>query len=391
DPDIVMNSSNYAVAAWEGVYNNAPFPSVVIYATRSSDGTWNPAQILFAGANFDQPVNINLALNEAGTTVAAWRLQTSTGENTQVSFLPFGGSWSTPLMISTAEDGGSGDNKPFPAINENGNVVVSWQSKIVNDFGIDVATYNAATNTWSRPLILDSTPGDNVCANPRSAIDANGNAIVAWRKDTTIYASYFDGTSWGPPVDLSSVLGPTEPALDPDVVMDAQGNATVLWSTNGLNEQVFSSSRLPNGTWTTPVAISGGPFDSFSSFMSQNPLSVANNGDMMSIWGSNDTIFADYRPFGSQWLPFEIVASGSNIYLNIGLTSCGLGIAVWLETEVVASMNYNMLLPQNARAKKCCDKFTVQKRCLNILKWDPSPCAKYFNIYRDGVLIDSVS
>ncbi|CRX39005.1 sialidase family protein [Estrella lausannensis] len=400
DPDVAINSSNYAVAAWEGEYSEDEFPQVTIAAVRDSNGTWGPVSVISSLSGDSRAVNVNVALNEAGTAVAAWRETYEyppdgpTVDRTVISILPFGGSWSPFVVISGDEVAfGDSDNKPCVQINADGDIVVVWRRRFeAGVWGIAAATYDATTSTWSSPVTLDTTVSD-LSYNPRVAIDSNGNAIAIYSIGNSIKSSYFNGTSWLPPVVVSTDSDETE---DPSIVVDPMGNATATWTSN--SGQVLSSSLPAGGSWTAPVVISVG--DSFTDpFMSQEALAVDADGNVIAIWENDDTgaLISAYKLFGQPWQAPETIFSGNDvIYPSIGLASCGLAVAVWQETpeegltQVMAAFNGNILTPTNARGKKCCDTFAVQKRCLTKLSWDASDCIRYFNIWKNGQLLTQV-
>lgn len=402
DPDVVLNSSNYAVAGWEGTLNTVESGFDVAIVALYNNGVWSPIQIISDTTLELDAVSVNLSLNEGGTTLAAW-LYVDGNEglsNIAARFLPFGGSWSAtqifPTFPSTPNEG-----KPCPAINASNNAVLTWQGR--TDTGrltVMAANYNAGTATWSAPVTLDTNLiGSEVSADPRCAIDSNGNAVAVWHIEGETKAAYFNGTFWEAPI----VLGPGSSGSDFDgpavVVMDAGGNATVVW---GLELDILTSFRLPNGTWSAPLIISQpGTNNSFDPLQSNEPLAVNDAGDVIAIWLSTDleTDFSAYvsafKPFGLPWQPLEFISdqTGDPSDSNIGLADCGFAVALWTgEPGVLASINGGLILPLaiNARQSCCCEKFAMQTNCLTFLTWENPGCVLSFNLYRDGVLIANV-
>lgn len=405
DPDIDFNSKGYAVAVWEGEFSEEPnFPNVIIAARRSASGIWSPVENISDESGDFFSTNASVAVNEAGTALAAWRQYDNDATDvTAVSFLPFGGSWTTPFLFP-GEPAIGGDNKPYPEINPSGNAVVVWKafSTRPNTSHIKAATFNALANSWTGPVDLESIVGSPnlVSQTPRVDMDANGKAVAVWNIDAGLArAAYFNGTTWEPTITLGATGG-VGVSDGVDVTTDLQGNFTAVWSGPFVDPSVFSSSRLPGGAWTSPQAISvPGTINEFAPFMSQVPLAASNEGDVIATWLEQGAgIKAAFKPFGQDWRFPETVFSerDQQIYLNAGIASCGFAVALWEvipevgNPVVKASVNENLLLPQNARGKRCCDSFAAQKRCINILNWDPDACALSFNVYRDGVLIANV-
>lgn len=412
NPDIAMNSSNYAVAVWEAnLIDCINFPFVML-AARSSNGVWNPIETIAEDPTGNLfPKQGNVSVNDAGTALAAWRTlnQNTSTYATTVSFLPFLQP-STPPFSFPLESVLNNLAKPYPVINPSGNAVVVWQFRSPSTgpdfFGIYAATFNASTSTWTGPVALETTPGSNpmhLSGNPRCGMDANGNAVAIWQFNGEVRVAYFNGTAWEP----SITLAPSSEDPDTvDVVIDPQGNATAVWQGDLPDFFVFSSSRLPNGTWTTPQAIGQSTNrDGFNVDLSHEPLAVNPVGDVIAGWLTNDTLNnfqAAIKPFGQDWLPAETVFTGDFEFLNqnVGISSCGLAIALWgssltegenSQNRVKASVNNSFVKPPfDAMGKRCCETFATQKFCENILEWDYICPAASFNIYRNGILIANV-
>ncbi|MBA2728937.1 MAG: hypothetical protein H0U49_12290 [Parachlamydiaceae bacterium] len=400
DHDVRMNSSNYAVVAWEGEYSDEPFPSVIFGTVRQSNGAWGPVEIL---SEFNEDFlgkNPNVSVNDAGTAAVAYRKQDtapdSPPEYTMVTTLPLGGTWSTPISISSApeEAKGEGNSKPDIAINSSGDLVVVWYRRFPsNIYGIDAATYNAATGTWSSSVTLDSIQGDNFGENPKCAIDEKGNAVAIWLnyENGTIRTAFFTkGSGWGPTLNLgnNATDGPT-------VVMDPAGNATAIWPGNALTRVIFSAYKPINGVWGAPEIISTGAANEVRPFQSQEPLAVSKQGNVIAVWNSdNGILYSAYRLFNQPWQDPEIVFSLPNqvLYESVGLASCGFAVALWdhSSTDTVrAAVNENILTPFNTSHRTCRQTFASQRILLNILNWNTSSkcCIRKFNIYCNGKLI----
>ncbi len=89
------------------------------------------------------------------------------------------------------------------------------------------------------------------------AVNARGDAIVVWSRHAghaaSIYARYRPaGGTWRPLARLGF-------GTEPQVALDASGNATAIWSTHpdGWGDAVHASRRpRRTGTWTDPVVLS---------------------------------------------------------------------------------------------------------------------------------------
>lgn len=407
DPDIALNSSGYAVAVWEGTFHTGNFSyDVIVAARRSSNGGFSPVENISV-LSFDESAwNANVSLNEAGTALAAYRVFNYASGNyfTVVTFSPFEGSWTAPFYFpAEAASFSYTDNKPYPFINPEGRAVVTWVARQEgpNAFIIKASTYNGV---WSTPVDLDTVLGDNIDVgiNPRCHMDDNGNAVAIWVMLDVVKVAYFNGATWSAPI----ILGPGDNIdAGPAVVIDPRGNGEAIAVWQGLfpDETVYSSSRIPlTGAWTAPQAISRpGTSNNFDPFMSQEPLAIDGEGNVIAGWieFGSDIVVAAYKPFGLPWRLPETIESSENsqFFVNVGLASCGFAVALWQqetgddESEVRAAVNENLLLPFETFGRRCCQKFATQKRCVNILTWEQDPCVLFYNIYRNGVLVATIT
>lgn len=421
DPSIAFNSTGYAVAAWEGIYE-PPFNQTIIAARRNSNGNWDPVEIIGDNTGDFQSTDVNVSMNEAGTALAVWTSENlnTFNDHTTVSFLPFGGSWTTPFYFPADAGIAQDSDKPYGFINPMGNAVVVWRARDVNDgtiWHVSAATYNVGTNTWSSPVNLDTAQflGDIFQLTPRCGMDAAGNAVAIWTaaevSGTVAKAAYFNGTSWEPAITLGPSSNPGISSAA-DVVIDLNGNATAVWLGPTPDFVVYASSRLSNGTWTAPQVISTPgttPFvgSTFNPFMSCEPLAVNAEGDVIAIWvetfgatvpDSFDLIRSGYKPFGQDWRAPETVFDAGALDTdgyNIGIASCGFAVALWFQHDgdlntVMATENENLLLVQNPTVAQCCQKGLTQTKCVNLLTWTSDPCAVAYNIYCNGVLLATV-
>lgn len=403
DPDIAMNSSGYAVAVWEGFYNEDNYNDIVYANTRSPSGNWNPIVTPLSDTNAPNldDDQISVTLNEAGTALAAWRhTDTSTFiSKVAFSFLPFGGSWS-PIVYSSTNINDTDENKPYPVINPSGNAVITWVDRPSPTGTVEVAIYNAGLNTFTYTT-LDTGPFSRIGNQPRCGMDANGNAIAVWSISKQVKAAYFNGTSWESPIIIETSVSNIASAL---VVMDLAGNATATWSSDGT---VKASSRLPSGAWTAPVSLSlPGEVGDTGTYLSVEQLAVNTTGDVIAIWqkgpfSPSSELLSNYKPFGRDWGPEMIVNNVSDTIeggiFNIGLADCGFAVALWQNANagipgglIYAAVNDNLILTPDPAVAKCCLKTAISKICVNVLTWTPDSCVIAYNIYCNGVLLTTV-
>lgn len=410
DPTVAMNDSNYAVAIWEGSeFLIEPEINIegLFAVTRSSDGTWSSVERITPALEETldyNPENPFVDVNNAGLAVAVWTELRDGERYIMTSFLPLGGSWTTPFELANPFNGNREDT-PYVQINSSNNAIATWKAQSETGDLIGAATYNALTNTWTTVTLDD---GATYVSLPRAGIDENGNGIVVWMRDIDgvtqiVSASYnFATQSFGPNVIVSTPPGGVA-ADGTTVVMDQFGNATAVW-TQILTEAPFFqvyASRLPlGGTWSTPILISTNPEldgNSLDAFMAQTTISVDNLGNVIVIYSTGaetDNLYSVTYYMGIGWTAPELIGTvNSNIWHNINYGICGFAIALWnAEEQVQAADNFGLFPPPtNLLGLRCCQRFVSQTCCINSLEWTPSPsCISFYRIYRNGVLIATI-
>lgn len=395
-PDVAMSrDSNYAVSVWDSEYSTDNFPQVITATVRNLSGVWEPVQILSdqSGDYFSRSANVDV--NTSNLALAAWREQ-FTPDNTEfitISFLPFGGVWTPPFQIGGPNIVDLDDLKPYPKLNSEGDAVVSWRTKFSsgpNTFGVQVATFDSTTSTWSGSVTLDLNQ-TNVSDTPRSDINDNGNAVAAWATAAgEMKAAYFNGTSW----ETAQIIMGTDVELNSaNVVIDQENVATAMWQTS-LAREIFVSQSIAGGAWSVPLKISDGLSNSNPDY-SFEPLAVNEAGDLIAIWSDGFGIVSSFSTNGTIWSAPERIFTGIANLESIGLADCGFAVALWNadgENAIIAAVNTNFLTPIDplVRFKACCQVFATQKICFNTLSWSGDPCLTAYNIYRNGVLLTTV-
>lgn len=158
------------------------------------------------------------------------------------------------------------------AMNEEGDAVVVYRARARRvpgprfparsptarpDRVIEALTYSAATRSWSRPTRL--SPLGTAVNKPRVAIDAQGNATVAWVEGpnnghgvTRIMVARGAGGRWS---SGSALSAPAPDPLAPALAVAPSGRAIVAWTgCRGTTAAAYVSEN--EGTaWTAPRVI----------------------------------------------------------------------------------------------------------------------------------------
>jgi hypothetical protein len=409
DPIVAMNNLGYAVAVWEGsefLVNEQVNVEGVFSATRASNGTWSGVQRISAlnlgDLQFD-PENPVCAVNDSGLAVVVWRETRTDARYIMGSFLQQGGAWTTPVQLEGPIEGFREDT-PDVAIDPNGNVVATWKRDSGTGGDTVVAvTYNAFTNSWSPPQILD--PVAESVDLPKTGIDDNGNAIVVWNRtngsQSEVISAYFTyGTGWGPLVPIFQTMATVDESF---VVMDHAGNATAVWNSTASGAFQVYSSHLPlGGSWSAGEIISTNGTENFTSeVLYQRVLSVDAQGTVLVIFTNNDNLLQSAARFlNSGWQSPENITINQNSATNIGGGSCGFAISLWLgdlqgNQVVQSSVNFELFpspidfTGKRVKSESGCRVKTCKKG-FNLLRWSPLSCVKHYLLYKGDTLIATI-
>jgi hypothetical protein len=270
-PQVGIDAAGEAVAIWSS--DGAGTRTMVETASRPAGAGWSTQATELSDPAFDggQP---QVAVNPAGEAVAIWRvIRPGNRLSLEVASRPAGGAWSQQLT------GASGSN-PQIAIDPSGNAVAVWAGSGPNGEGnVIEAASRTPSRSWSAQTTKLSAPSP-AADQPEVAIDAAGDAVAIWRRfentKTIETASRRLGGDWSAPTKLS-VPEPSNPEF-PQVSLDAAGDALAIWKRNPDTNSVIRTAAydaappqlrslaIPaTATAGAPLSFSVAPFDAFSS------------------------------------------------------------------------------------------------------------------------------
>jgi hypothetical protein len=303
-PQVVVDPQGDATAVWSD-------NSVVKTATRPAGGTWG-ASVILSAASFSLEPEVPVpwvAANAADQAAAIWDSydHNNDTDNTTVeaAVRSADGSWGTPIDLGSVGSGVA----PRVVIDGQGNATAVWNVNSGTQASVLAAT-RPAGGTWSTPVQLSAT--GEFAVQPQVAVDAQGGVTAVWVHDDGANSHIVQaavrpaGGPWQSPVDVSAV---GESGVDPEVAVDAQGDATVVWD---HYDGAFSASTVYNvqtavrpagGAWQTPADLS-----TTSTLPSDPQLTVNARGDAIAAWDLGDpapdyyhTAQAAVRPAGGVW------------------------------------------------------------------------------------------
>ncbi len=318
-PVVAMGPEGEALAAWEGFDGppqSAKFAVHVESATPA--GVWSEIKTLSAPEAQNQVPA--LVVNQAGEALEASE-QRGKESLIEISARSPGGEWEQPTPVS-GDRGGS----PEIALDERGDAIVAWEQG-VPDLGRDAiwASVRAQGGQWT-PAQQISAPGESA-ALPHVAIDANGDAIIVWQRqgvsggEMVQAAIKLQGEAWQSETDLTSE---GEIASNPQVAVDAQGDAAVVWQGYAGDEYIVEGrSGSVDGEWTPAVQLSTQA--GFAPSVAMTP-----GGGAVATWAGPTVQAAEMLPGGAWQPPRDLSApGGESSEPRLAINAAGQEIAVW--------------------------------------------------------------
>lgn len=328
-PSVAVDRLGNAVSVWSRFDGNY---SIVQGAKLPYGGSWSaPVNISSSGANADSPKIAMDDLGTIGNAVAVWHRFNGTNFIVQSSELHQGGSWSPATNITP-----SGQDALIPnvAVDPNGNALAICARYDGTDFTSRSAIALQGEN-WG-PSFVISEPGLTVSGGSLS-LDFEGDGTMVWSQfdgaNFVIQASVVPyGGSASAPQTLSL---PGQDAYTPMIDADLAGHAVVVWVRfDGSNYIAQSVTRQLDGSWSTPVDLSH-----LGVSVVNVGVAVDVSGNAVAIWdetdGTNFAVYSAGASYNGTWsAPANVSTPGNYAYRpSVAIDSSGNAVAIWLEFD----------------------------------------------------------
>lgn len=219
------------------------------------------------------------------------------------------------------------------AVNSDGDAVVVWRT-FVEAAGIDQIQARARSSAGVLGPILKLSDHRQTASDPKVAINAAGDAIVAWR--------HYDGAHWriqARAVFAGGTLGAvrtlskrTEDAQGPQVMLDADGNVLTVWGTP--NGRILAShGTLSGGFAGVEIVAQGDP-----SFPPQFPVAGMDAaGNALIVWsraqqdlGGAPLIEARSRSAAGKYSAVETLSTTRGGSPVVAVQPSGTAVVAWV-------------------------------------------------------------
>ncbi len=227
-PSIAMSDNGNAMAAW--VQSDGKRDRIWASRQGAGNGKWGKPVPIDNGEGYVESVKI--ASDAKGNAIAIWQQWQDSGYfNIYANrFSAVDGRWGEVDLVGT--DTGVTGGWPDVAMNADGNAIVVWEKSQALDTQIFARSFKANTAQWSNLGKFEITHSPFAL---QLAMDKKGNALVVWL--TTDHQAWHAGV-WSNRYLSSNGGWSKATLLDennerdaewPQIAMDANGNALVLW------------------------------------------------------------------------------------------------------------------------------------------------------------------
>lgn len=235
--------------------------------------------------------------------------------------------WLAPTDLSAA---GRDAEDPQVAVDPAGDAVAVW-TRFDGAHTVVQAAVRQAGGSWVLSGNLSVAGRD--AEEPDVAVDAAGNAVAIWRRhDGSKFivqsATRPAGGAWQGPVDLSAA---GETAKEPELAVDAAGDAVAVWTRfDGLDFTVQAAVRPGGGAWQGPLDLSAAGQDA-----EEPQVAIDSAANALAIWsrydGSRFVVQSARRLAAGAWeKPLDVSVAGQNAEEpQLALDPAGNAVAVW--------------------------------------------------------------
>jgi len=278
-PVVSTDTTGNAVAVWQqfdGTRNN-------IWANRYVVGAgWGTAGLIetdnVGSANAPQ-----VSVDANGDAVAVWQQSDGTRTNIWANRYVVGTGWGTPQLIEIDNVGDA--LYPQVSVDASGNAVAVWSQLDGTRSNIWANRYVVGAGWGTAKLIEIDNVGD--AWSPQVAVDASGNAVAVWQQSdgtrSNIWANrYVVGTGWGTAqlIETDNAGG----ALSHQVSVGASGNAVAVWyQSDGTRNNIWANRYVVGAGWGTAGLIETSNESAF-----EPQVSVDASGNAVAVWHQSD-------------------------------------------------------------------------------------------------------
>lgn len=341
-PSVNVDSAGQAIALWQ-FYDGSR--NIIRSSSRALNGVWSAVTDLSdPSRNSTRP---NVAFDPSGVAFVVWESSDGNGERIDMRSRSIGGSW-TNLEVLPASLQNSWSAQVV--VGSDGAVTMAWVTSTANYSRTVVESVIRQPNgTFSN--FRDLSDDLNDAYDVKLVAGLNGSTIAVWfayeggnskiQSATRSGAGVISG-----PIDLSDV---SNNATAPDLAIDGNGLATVVWRFYDGNDFRIQSRTLQNGAWSSAENLSAAGQDAYAPKVAANT-----SGRTVVVWehdqGPHNIVQARSSLQGGAWSNTANVSPAgrnSNTPLVV-VDSNGLATMLFATNEYDAALGRSFWLTKSS-------------------------------------------
>ena len=179
NPQVATDGDNGLTAVWTSIGSQQG----IVYSDLRTDNSWSRPRYIPGSTTSSQAEDPVIAVSPNGNTVVAW----STDHYVQASIRLWNGSWTTAQTLGSLVDPSDTNWEMQAAINNDGTAVVVWEhiDAAATDYSIEAAFARGGT-TFAAEQTIDGGAAASNAYTPDVVIDAAGNALVVYGYDNGV-------------------------------------------------------------------------------------------------------------------------------------------------------------------------------------------------------------
>jgi hypothetical protein len=319
------------------IFNHAVTSSSVLI-TLSGNGSNVGGTVGVSGSSVTFNPTNNLSPDTVYTVTIGSGTQDTSGNSLQGNY-----TWSfTTGSTSCIENDTENAYAPQIAMNASGLMVAVWEQADGMTTSIYANQYVPGFG-WGQAQVIETLFGD--AHSPQVAMDINGNATVVWYQfDGTAYSIYTNryvpGTGWGAAALIEAAAGN---AFNPQVAVDANGNAMAVWYQYAGGYYSIYANRYVIGTGWGAAALT----EAANGYAADPQVVMDRNGNAIAVWrqhdGTANSIYYNRYVLGTGWGAAGTLleaTNGSADRPQVSIDDNGNAIFVWEQFDGTANSIY---------------------------------------------------
>jgi hypothetical protein len=254
-----------------------------------------------------------VAVDGEGNAIAVWYRMDDTTVSVYYNRYEVGKGW---LGEEELDDTDLMSMDPVVACDDRGDGLVVWSMYNESSFGYDLMSKSYDAEDGWGPVEMVNTEPAGYHASPDLAMDADGNAVVVWIHNDGITLQnvwgrlYEHGIGWGEAELLDDT--DVETTQKARVEMDGAGRAVAVWKQgSGLTATLWSTRYDPASGWSAPEAMGTTVFNGYPT------LAVADGGNATCTWANYNSGTSKYE----LWAANYVLGSGWGAQVGLYVSS----------------------------------------------------------------------